>query len=736
MMARLRNVGIWLRERLSLDPDTRRGSVRGIEIAAWVLFVLIPVLIFSSAPSTYNFLAMALAAAMALLAVALVWLLLRLIARSSARLHWALLLLAMVLLPFLWLGPTLYVLSALVVLSLALAGGGIASLRRRGAYWQNLVSVVLGAGSLLTVAVALVLDGWPTEEKIVWQPMQTSELALDDPAAPGAFAVERFTYGPGSDPHRAEFGANVRFVTETVDGSKLVDGWQGAAGWARSAFWNADVESLPVRGQVWMPQGSGPFPLVLIVHGNHAMEDFSDGGYAYLGELFASRGAVAVSVDENFLNLTASSFLSLFDGGLEEENDARGWLLLEHLRQFRDWSADATHDLHGQIDLDRVVLIGHSRGGEAVTEAAVFNRLSHYPDDATVTFDYNFGLRGVIAVAPVDNQYDPRDFATVMEDVSYLVIHGSHDSDVNSYAGFAAYSRLQFESCASCFKAGFYLIGANHGQFNTSWGRYDVPPPFDRFLNSAPLLDGATQRRVASVLFSAFLEATVHDRDAYRQLVAAPERQAALFGDGVRFLSHYRGAQDLILADFGEDAEVSTGSIEGARISGAGLSLWREADLGLKWRTADNAMVQLGWQETGATYEISGFAAPIVPETLSLSLGMSSDAPGDVEDYEPPDELDFHIELEDGAGQVASLPLSTRRVLLPQVEPVMYKLPGLDADASSEVVMQRYRFALDEFVAVNPQLDPATLRTVSLRFDLSPMGSLWLDDVALSAASF
>ena len=50
-----------------------------------------------------------------------------------------------------------------------------------------------------------------------------------------------------------------------------------------------------------------------MVHGNHDMEDFSDPGYAYLGELFASRGIIAVSVDENFLN---SSYADLL-GGLQ-----------------------------------------------------------------------------------------------------------------------------------------------------------------------------------------------------------------------------------------------------------------------------------------------------------------------------------------------------------------------------------------------------------------------------------
>ena len=34
-----------------------------------------------------------------------------------------------------------------------------------------------------------------------------------------------------------------------------------------------------------------------IVHGNHGMDDFSDPGYAYLGELLANRGFIVASVD-------------------------------------------------------------------------------------------------------------------------------------------------------------------------------------------------------------------------------------------------------------------------------------------------------------------------------------------------------------------------------------------------------------------------------------------------------
>ncbi len=733
MLVWIRNLGSRLRQRLSVPSDIRAGSTRALLYVAWALLAIVPLVILATAPSIYNFLALLLAAALGVLGAALVWLGLRLIARISPRLLWALLLLMVVFLPFAWLGATLYVVLGWLALSLALLGGGLVAVRQQPGKWPGIAALSIGAFLMVAFLVGLLLDGWQAEEEIVWEPMQGPGLNLDDPAAPGSFSVSEYTYGPGNDPHRDEFGEGVTFVTEPVDGSKLLDGWEGASGWARTAFWDANAETLPVRGRIWLPEGEGPFPLVLIVHGNHAMEDFSDGGYAYLGALFASRGSVAASVDENFLNLSTSSLLGLFDGGLEEENDARGWMLLEHVRQFRDWSEDPEHLLNGRVDADRVVLIGHSRGGEAVSEAAVFNRLSHYPDDATLTFDYNFGIQGIIAIAPVDHQYHPRDFDTNMRDVNYLVIHGSHDSDVNSYAGYAAYSRLEYANCKDCFRAGFYAIGANHGQFNTSWGRYDVPAPFNRFLNVDPLMEGAAQRRVAQVLFSAFLEATVHDKPAYRQLVAAPGRQQALFGETARFLSHYRAADDYVVADYGEDADVATATSAGAVIRGSNLTLWREADLSLKWRSADNAMAQLGWQAPGARYDVSGISPLPGARVLSLAIGMSEQSPGDIEDYEAPDRIDFHVEIEDAAGHVSRLPISARRALLPQVKPVMYKLPGLDADAPSEVVMQRYRFALAEFEAQNPQLSAEALRRVSLVFDLTDAGTIWLDDLTLSS---
>jgi len=203
--------------------------------------------------------------------------------------------------------------------------------------------------------------------------------------------MRTLTYGSGRDRHRPEYGSDVNLVTEPVDGSALVEGWTGL----RTGYWGFGPDALPLNGRVWYPAGESPFPLVLIVHGNHTMEDFSDPGYAYLGELLASRGFIVASVDENFLNLSFFSDL-LMIRSLKEENDLRGWLLLEHLWLWRDWSTTPDHPFYQKVDLDNVALMGHSRGGEAIAVAAAFNELPYYPDDAAV---YMLALSAVMVSA-------------------------------------------------------------------------------------------------------------------------------------------------------------------------------------------------------------------------------------------------------------------------------------------------------------------------------------------------
>jgi len=259
---------------------------------------------------------------------------------------------------------------------------------------------------------------------------QVEPIDAADPSMDGAYSYRTYFYGSGDDKHRKEYGEGVDFKTDPVDANPFMGFFDNMP-----RYWGFDFDSLPLNGRVWFPDGEGPFPLVLIVHGNHNMKDFSDPGYEYLGKLLASRGFIAVSVDENFLN-------QKFAG----ENDARAFVLLEHLNVWDTWNQTQGHAFEGKVDMDRIAIVGHSRGGESAAHAAAFNRLERYPDNANIKLDYNFGIRSVVAIAPCDGQYKPAGHPTALENINYLVIHGGHDADVATFMGLRQFNRVYFTS--------------------------------------------------------------------------------------------------------------------------------------------------------------------------------------------------------------------------------------------------------------------------------------------------
>lgn len=719
------------------------GGATALAAGAWLTLALTVAGMAASAFSWVGLLGLLFGAALMVLTASVVIPVTWLIARLNRRFLWALAFLVIALNFAVLAGPppARIIPVALLAIALILLGGGLATMRARGRTWKAVVPTLFGSTALLVFLAALVARSWPGEETIQWSPVNSDPLNLQSPSQRGDLDFDYRTYGSGTDPRRVEFGAEVDHVTESVDGSKLIDRWSGGAGWARTRYWGVEPESLPVQGRAWIPKGDGPFPIVLIVHGNHGMEDHSDVGYAWLGELFASRGFITASVDQNFLNAGWSDILGIPDPGLKDENDARGWMLLQHLAQWRAWNADPAHEFGGRVDLDNVVLIGHSRGGEAVSEAALFNRLHAYPDDATLGFDFGFGLRGIIAIAPVDAQYNPRERDTPVRDVSYLVLHGSHDGDVTSFVGSATYARVAFDTCAECFKAGFYLLGANHGQFNTAWGDSDMSLPMSAGLDRAHLMSGDDQRTVGGTLMSAFLEAAVRGRRDYRAFLAQPDRAHTLFPPGTRYLSQYRDARELVIADYEEDADAGTATLGGGRIEGDNLALWRESEIALKWNTTDTAAAVLGWAPDDAREHAPRYALtwPLIAATpgatLNLTLAPSTATPGELDDYETPDKTDFSLELIDAGGRTAALRLSQRRALVEQVEPVVFKLHDF-MDNRSEAVFQRYRFRVGEWLAVNPELNTEALTGLRLVFDQTPASAIILDDVTLSQEGY
>ncbi|MBN3521247.1 hypothetical protein JYB62_14655 [Algoriphagus lutimaris] len=625
------------------------------------------------------------------------------------------------------------------------------------------------------------------ENAALYSEVEIPTIEGESPATPGSFEVKTFTYGSGKDKHRKEFGEEVTFKTDSVNGVAFLDNWDGFGGWWREKYWGFDSKSLPINGRVWYPEGPGPFPLVLVVHGNHSMQDYSDPGYDYLGELLASRGMILASVDENFVN---GSWSDIF-GGLSKENDARGWLLLEHLKVWDQWNTSSDHPFAGKIDMDRIALMGHSRGGEAVAHAAMLNELDYYPDDATIPLGYHFNIQSIVSIAPVDGQYQPGETRTKFKDVDYFVFHGSQDADVTSFMGSMQFERVYFEDSSYHFKTGLYIQGANHGQFNTSWGDNDSGNPFKGLLNLEQQMDEKSQQEIAKVYISAFLETTLNADTKYLPLFMDARSGKGWLPETI-YLNQFEDSNTRYLVDFNKDFDV-TNTGYGGEIVGNNLSVWRESEVKLKYGKKGTRAVFLGWsyevpdslkerpiQEVVPDSLIASYS--IFPKSEDLMLDSTSvfvfemaeskensnpkasgkwisdedeeeneeDLNGDVksennnsseedepkegedEEKEPEKPLDLSIHLVDSSGNHVSFLLSEFSSLQRQIVVNTLKTDFVEGDGSSEIVFQKYTFDLEELKNKNNTLNPYQLREIKLVFNQSEKGVIVLDKPGFS----
>ena len=189
----------------------------------------------------------------------------------------------------------------------------------------------------------------------------------------------------------------------------------------------------------------------------------------------------------------------------------------------------------------------------------------------------------------------------MFKDVNYLTIQGAHDADVSSFLGSSQWDHVRFSGEADCFKSELYVYGANHGQFNTVWGRSDSRGPKSWFLNLRPLLSGAEQRQDCEGLCGGISRSDA----AWAQLNTG--RCFAIIGKRARgcrddVLDRYLDSANSVIADFSEDADLTTTTLPGGKMKGHNLSEWHEGKI--PFRNGDRGYngVFLGWNGNAASY--------------------------------------------------------------------------------------------------------------------------------------
>ena len=353
---------------------------------------------------------------------------------------------------------------------------------------------------------------------------------LDDPGVAGLCGrVREWEYGRPNDPSRVTTDVSGYFNSPEVASPRM--------------------NAVPLHGIVRYPDGAGPFPLVLIVHGNHSPSDPSYPGYVYLLEHLASQCMIVVSVEEDFLN-----------GSVSGEMDARAIVLLRHLQLWREWNRTPGHPFFSKVDMGNVGLAGHSRGGEAIVVAQDFNKTKHILTDPSVgatSHNFNFGIKALYAIAPVDGQNDRG--PVTMSGSDYYIMHGTHDGDVSDFQGQKCYNRaLPVNTSTNNYKGLLWVYGANHGQWNTGWGtccESSVPA-------SVSLISANDQMQIGKTYMGSFFIASLKGWSAYRNFLNGEATFASLPRSVTRIFQ-YQDPRRLFINHFEEDGDIATTSISG-----------------------------------------------------------------------------------------------------------------------------------------------------------------------------
>jgi hypothetical protein len=236
-----------------------------------------------------------------------------------------------------------------------------------------------------------------------------------------------------------------------------------------------DVE---VRGSVHRPTNlsGGPYPLVVMLHGHHPTcydtetnDPFagwpctgnrqpipSYAGYDYLAQQLASHGMIVISISANGVN-SATGLAT--DGGV----NARAELIGHQLALWKSWNEVATGPFGatfaGKLDLTRIGLLGHSRGGEGIVRYHVLNSaIQNSP----------FTIRALLGLAPTaDNDVAA---GNVPNNVPLGIVLGYCDGDIRTLEGVYYYDRTRYSAPGdTSAKQLMIAMGANHNFFNTVW---------------------------------------------------------------------------------------------------------------------------------------------------------------------------------------------------------------------------------------------------------------------------
>ncbi|MFI8521842.1 alpha/beta hydrolase family protein [Streptomyces sp. NPDC085481] len=374
----------------------------------------------------------------------------------------------------------------------------------------------------------------------------------------------------------------------------------------------------------------GRRPVALFLHGRHGTcytpgtEDSngawpcpagmkpipSHQGYLSAQQLLASQGYVTLSISANGIN--GQDYLA-DDGGAQ----ARSSLVRLHLARWADWSAyrkaaPAAVRKVAPADLSRVLLVGHSRGGEGVNRAALDSLYAPPADQDGYRGPVRWKIRGNVLIGPTVFGQNP------VPDVPSATLLPGCDGDVSDLQGQVYADGTRGVSRGSALHSAVYVVGANHNFFNSEWTPGQAKAPaFDDFSSDDtpdPVCSPGTKTRLTApqqqtagaTYIAAAARLFVGGDDRVRPLLDGSGRRAPS-ADPARVLTDAVGAN--------RTAAFLPGS--SVTVSGRGARICAQVD-------TDAARACLNPEEGGTSPHFAYWEAPSEPGRDAVAMQWSN----------------------------------------------------------------------------------------------------------------
>lgn len=364
--------------------------------------------------------------------------------------------------------------------------------------------------------------------------MNVGFYVTDDPSIPGTtFAVGQTTF---NEPAVTIPATGVWIPTSIQADGILGDTPSGTLDLPLIAEVRYPADTNGVNADVSAVQSN--YPVVVIMHGHHTAADPSYEGYTYLLDHLASHGFIALSIDCNVINAIAGG------GGAQ---DTRGHAILEHLALLQAKNANPGL-FQGKIDMTNIGIMGHSRGGDGVVQAEIYNQ----------ALGLGWNINAIVALAPTDfsgTSTSPLNLTTS----KFLCIYGSNDGDVRggsnpstqyTSTGFRFYDRATIE------KSMVFIYGATHNRFNTEWGTES------KVDTSSPKILSKTQHEnLLKGYMTAYMQVHLQGRSEQNDYFTGELKIPSVSSIDVH--TQYRLPSNLTLDDFETEPALDTSSLAG-----------------------------------------------------------------------------------------------------------------------------------------------------------------------------